>query len=280
MGAGFSLNIKCPQPFVSTDALSCVMPCPADKKFVRQGTAGSFKCVYSPDPSQSVDLVTVGAVPFNGTTLQQLQSVNPQKFTEFSAEQTRFENAIVTLYANIDKQKKINDAFRDLQLAENARDQSPKAYQAARTAYYLLVKGPGWIEEERARVATAVVEPQVQRYRTAVSDADARTRDQQKTLDVVNGIKDKVLSLRDDFKYSVGTLSNQVEKVRAQVNLENRTRDKEKDNTWVWVDTILNVVLVVALVYAAYTVGKRYLFPRVSPPSTVIRIPAYTGQSF
>jgi hypothetical protein len=279
MGAGFSFNVKCPTPFVSTDALSCVMPCPTDRKFVRQGMNGAYKCVYSPDPQIAVDLVTVGSVPFDGTTLEQLQSVNSQKYTEFATEKTRFENAITVVYGNIDKQKKIEDAFKDLQAAENVRDQSPSAYQAARTAYYTLVKGPEWINEERTRIGAAEVAPEVQKYRQAVDAVNIRTQEQQKTIDVVNGIKDKVLSLKDDFKYSVNTFSDQMEKVKIQLNMTNRSREQEKDTTWDWVNLILNVLLVAVLVYAVYTFVRRYFISRPPAiPVTTIRIPTYTGQ--
>ena len=274
MGAGMSFNIKCPTPFVSTDALSCVMTCPLDKKFVRQGVSGSYKCVYSPDPEITVDLVTVGSVPFDGTTLQQLQAVNPQKFAEFTAEQTRFNQALATVYANIDSATKVSDAFRDLQKAENARDQSPSAYQAARTAYYTLLKGPSWLAEERARISRAEVGPEIQQYRTAVSAAALRTQEQQKTIDVVNGIKDKVLSLKGDVKYSVNTFSDQLEKVKIQLNMANRSRKAEADTSWSWVDMALNAALIAILLYAIYTFVRRANTPR--PPTIIVGTPAYT----
>jgi hypothetical protein len=273
-------NPRCPTPFANVGNNTCVARCPYDKKFINRNSPEGYKCVYWPDEQHVVPLVPVGAIPFEGWTLDELKRANANAAQPFTTEQSRFQQELAKVYANIDKQQKINDAFKDLQTAENARDQSPEAYQLARTAYYMLVKGPSWVEEERARVASSVVEPEVQRYRTAVSDADARTRDQQKTLDVVNGIKDKVLSLKDDFKYSVGTLSDQVEKVKMQVNMENRTREREKDNTWTWVDTILNILLIAVLLYATYTIGKRYFFPRPFVPTTTIRVPAYTGQSF
>ena len=269
MGAGISYP-KCPTPFVSTDAISCVMPCPADRKFNRVGTNGAYKCVYSPDPQISVDLVTVGAVSFDGTTLDELRPVNVQKHTEFITEKDRFDKAIAVVYANIDRQKKITDAFNDLQAAENARDQSPEAYQTARTAYYTLIKGPEWINEEKQRIANAEVNPEIQKYRDSVNSVNVRNQEQQKTIDVVNGIKDRVLSLRDDFKYSVDTFGEQLEKVKIQINMENRSREKEKDTTWAWVDVGLNVLLVAVLIYGAYTLGRKYFFP----PRPVVTRPA------
>jgi hypothetical protein len=58
----------------------------------------------------------------------------------------------------------LTDAFRDLQKAENVRDKSPEAYQVARTAYYTLLKGDTWLNEEKQRIAGAEVAPEVQKY--------------------------------------------------------------------------------------------------------------------
>lgn len=275
-------NLQCPTPFVSTDALSCVMPCPASKQFVRTGSGGSFTCSYTPDPSKvSVPLVTVGAVVFNGSTLEDLRATNPVKYAEFSSEKDRFEQAMATAYEGIGRRQQITDAFNALQSAENVRDQSPSAYQVARTAYYTLIKGPEWIDEERSRVAGSEVSPEVQKYRDAVSAVNVRTQEQQKTIDVINGIKDKVLSLKDDFKYSVNTFSDQLEKVKIQLNMENRSREKERDNTWVWIDIGLNVLLVAVLLYAVYIFVRRYFLSSRSSTTmgTTIRIPTYTSQA-
>jgi hypothetical protein len=238
-----------------------------------------YTCSYTPDPSKTVRLVTVGAVAFDGTTLEDLQRANPNRYAEFAAEKTRFDNEMSVTYAGIGKSKQIQDAFVALQNAENVRDQAPSAYQVARTAYYTLVKGPQWVNEERNRVASSEVAPEIQKYREAAEAINLRKNEQQKTIDIVNGIKDKVLSLKDDFQYSVSTFSDQLEKVKMQLNMENRSREKERDTTWVWVDVILNALLVIVLLYAIYTFARRYYihWRHSLTPATTIRIPTYTS---
>jgi hypothetical protein len=224
-------------------------------------------------------LVTVGAVVFDGTTIEDLQREDSVEATPFITESARFDQEITKLYANMDKQKKIDDAFRDLQAAENARLQSPSAYQAARTAYYTLIKGDAWINEERERIAGSEVAPEVRKYRDAVNAVNVRTQEQQKTIDIVNGIKDRVLSLKDDFRYSVNTFSDQLEKVKIQINMENRSREAERDTTWSWLDIGLNALLIAILLYAVYVFARRFFAstPRRPPPvpTTTIRIPTY-----
>jgi hypothetical protein len=255
------------------------MPCPWDKKFVRRGTPEGFKCVYWPDEQYSVSLVGIGSTVFDGRTIEDLQRLDAAEASPFTAERQRFDQEITKVYENMDKQKKIDDAFKDLQRAENVRDQSPSAYQAARTSYYTLVKGADWINEERARIGASEVTPEVQKYVAAVDAVNVRTREQQKTIDVVNGIKDKVLSLKDDLKYSVNTFGNQLEKVKVQINMENRSRTQEKDDTWKWVDLGLNALLVAVLLYAVITFVRRYFIAKhAAAATTTIRIPTYTGQ--
>jgi hypothetical protein len=272
---------KCPHPFGGIGGGQCVVRCPWEKKFqLSRDQGGGYTCVYRPDDQFKYSLTPVAATIFRGWSLEELKASNPQATTDFTAELDRVQKEEALVYGNIDKQQKINDAFKDLQKAENVRDQSPSAYQSARTAYYTLVKGADWINEERQRVSAAEVAPEVQKYRDSVDAANVRTQEQEKTIDVINGLKDKVLSLKDDFKYSVNTFGDQLEKVKVQLNMENRSREKERDNTWTWVDLILNVLLVGVLVYAVYTFIRRHFLQNRVVPATTIRIPTYTGQTF
>lgn len=276
----FRTRPKCPTPFRRINSDACVMRCPTQQKFEYRNDQGGMACVYRPDEQFKVSLVPVGTTVFNGNTLEDLQKENREEAADFLTEKDRFEKEIAVVYANIDKQQKIDDAFKDLQKAENARDQSPEAYQAARTAYYTLIKGAQWLNEERQRIANAEVLPEVKKYQDAVTAVNVRTQEQQKTIDIVNGIKDRVLSLRDDFRYSVNTFSDQLEKVKIQINMENRSRDKERDSTWAWIDVILNTLLIAALLYAVYTLASRYLFakPATTTLPVNLQVPTYTGQ--
>jgi hypothetical protein len=254
------------------------MPCPSDKKFIRRASPDGAKCVYWPDERYSVPLVTVGTIVFGGWTVEDAQQEDSAEATPFISERDRFNQELTKVYENMDKQKKIDDAFRDLQKAENVRDKSPEAYQVARTAYYTLLKGDSWLNEEKQRIAGAEVAPEVQKYREAVSAINTRNQEQQKTIDVVKGIKDRLISLKDDMKYSVTTFGDQLEKVKIQLNMENRSREEVKEKRWNWLDLGLNILLVIVLLWAVYTMVRRFFMtPRPRPfPTTTIRIPTYT----
>lgn len=254
---------KCPTPFESAGNMSCVMPCPTEKGFERLNTNGGFKCVYKADPRQTVTLKTLSAVLFSGTTLAELQKSNASGFAEFSAENDRFKNEIAVLYANIDKDTKLKDAFNGLQAAENARDTAPQAYQQARTMYYTLLKGDAWKDEEKTRISKAEVDPEINQYRFQKEDALKRFNAQRQTMDVVKGVKDRVLSLRDEFKYSVDTFSDQLGKLKNQINTERRGRMQATPPTsiWTWFDTILNIAIIGSLIYAIMAIYPKFTTP-------------------
>lgn len=268
---GDTSGLKCPTPFVSPALSICVAPCPSDKQFVREGGANGYKCVYSPDNTVSVKLSTLSMAAFSGSTIADLFRKDQPQARQYSAEKDRVERELAVAYGNIDKSKKIADAFNSLLRAENARADSPEAYQVARTTYYTLLKGSGWVDEERQRVANAEVEPVIKQYRSNVNTITGQSQQQARILDVVNGVKDKVVSLKDDFTYSATTLGKQLEKIKSQIVVDSRKRESEPETpAWTWVDGVLNVLLVAALLYAAYILYRKVSTPRPTAPVAIV----------
>jgi hypothetical protein len=205
----------------------------------------------------------LSAALFTGTTIEDLKSTDTKGYAEYMTEKDRFTNALNVLYANIDKDKKVADAFLALQQAENARDTAPDAYQQARMLYYTLTKGDGWKEEEKSRIAKTEVDPLVTKYKTNRDAALNQYNNQQRTVEVVTGLKDRVLTLKDEMKYSVNTFADQLKKVENAVNIERRDRIKPTVvSPWSWLDVILNIAVVGVLIYAIFAI-----YPKISRPA-------------
>lgn len=269
MGADFSRFPKCPTPFESAGNMICVMPCEVDKGFERRYEMGTAKCVYKSEPAYSLTMNVLGAPFFKGTTLDELKTEDVKIHADFIKEQDRVNNEFNVLYANIEKKKKLNDAFIALQAAENARDTAPDAYRIARTLYYTLLKGEDWKNEEKERISKAEVDPIIVEYKKNRDSALTKYNDQRKTVEVVTGLKDKVLSLKDEFKYSVDTFTHQLEKVQTAINMERRGRDTEtKVDPWSWFDLFLNGAIVLGLLYAVSVLYSK-IFRR---PATTLLI--------
>ena len=268
MGGDFSKFPKCPTPFETSGNMTCVMPCEVDKGFERRNELAMLKCVYKPDPAYFIMLSTLGAPFFKGSTLAELKTEDAKIHADFVKEQDRVNNEFAVVYASIEKKKKLNDAFIALQAAENARDTAPDAYRIARTLYYTLLKGEDWKNEEKERVSKAEVDPIIVEYKKNRDSALTKYNDQRKTVEVVTGLKDKVLSLKDEFKYSVDTFTHQLDKVQTAINMERRGRDTEtKVDPWSWFDLFLNGAIVVGLLYALSVLYSK-IFRR--PASTLL----------
>ena len=269
MGADFSRFPKCPTPFESAGNMICVMPCEVDKGFERRYEMGTAKCVYKSEPAYSLTMNVLGAPFFKGTTLDELKTEDVKIHADFVKERDRVNNEFNVLYANIEKKKKLNDAFIALQAAENARDTAPDAYRIARTLYYTLLKGEDWKNEEKERISKAEVDPIIVEYKKNRDSALTKYNDQRKTVEVVTGLKDKVLSLKDEFKYSVDTFTHQLDKVQTAINMERRGRDTEtKVDPWSWFDLFLNGAIVLGLLYAVSVLYSK-IFQR---PATTLLI--------
>ena len=269
---------RCPTPFVNAGGGICVMPCPAEKKFVRQGGALGHRCVYEPAPATSVPLVGIGVVSFQGRTLAELQREDASDARPFTEEAARVTAALAVAEARIGREQQLADAFRALQSAENVRGQAPQAYQAARTAYYTLRDGWTWLAGERERIRAAEVDPEAAKYMAALSAVTLRKREQQSMIDILNGIKDRVLTLKDDVKYSVNTFSDQLEKVKIQLAMESRSKVQETDSSWAWVNLALNAALVAILLYAIVVLVRR-MTAQPRPPAVLVQVPTYTRPS-
>ena len=269
MGANLSKDFpKCPTPFESVGNLACVMPCPSERGFERRSNIGEFRCVYKDDPKYFTRLNTVSAAVFEGSTLQDLQNKDAAIYSNFLKEKDRFNGEIVIVYEKIGKDTKLRDAFKRLQDAENVRDQMPSAYQQARTTYYTLLKGDTWKEEERQRLLKAEVKPIVDSMRQSKNDIMRQYENQQKTIDVVKGLKDKVLSLKSDVKYAADTFKDQLEKVENAINRERRERTATPETSiYTWFDTILNIAIVSSLLYVVFLLYRKlsrpgYFYPQ------------------
>jgi len=258
---------NCPSEFVMSPVGlgGCVIPCPAHKSYeLRVGEKGGLSCVYTGDTSISVPVRPVPSVQRQGPPFSYKELPNS---SIYEAEINRFSAAFAVADANVDKTVKIKTAYDNLQLAENARDQSPDAYQQARVAYYTLVKGDKWIEEERQRIANLEAQPVINNILARRSDLDEKIGQQKSTIDVVNGVRDKVLSVEGDLQYSVSAFQRQIENVRNQMRMDKKKQIETAEQAGSWVDSFLNWLIALTTIIAIFFIA-RYIIRRRSAFST------------
>lgn len=251
---------SCPSGFQLNPAMpgQCIVQCPAEKGFAFRMVQGVPQCAHSSDPALFVRLNPMPALDVKPNdpvpSIEELARSPNTNMQRYKEEWERFNQEVPVIEAKINKGREVQIAFKALQDAENVRDKSPDAYQTARIRYYTLLKGEGWTKEEAERVGKAEADPIIQQYRATYTQTLGQLDKQQKTLDVVQGVKDKVLSLRDDMHYSVSTFGKQLGELKNQINME-RGRTKEDENFWV--NFILNAMIVLVSIGVIYLVFNR-----------------------
>jgi hypothetical protein len=252
---------NCPSEFMVSPVGfgACIVPCPAQKNYeLRVGDKGVLACVYTGDTSISVPVLPVPAVQKPGPSFSYKELPN---WNIYENEIKRFSNAIAVTDANIDKQVKINAAFKKLQEAENARGTAPDAYQTARVAYYTLVKGDTWINEEKNRVANAEAQPVINDLIGKYQTIRYRRSQQQAVIDSMNNVKESVISVKDDLGFSVSNFKRQIEDIKNQINKDKREQSVELIKATTWIEVLLNWLIALASLIAIFFL-VRYLSRR------------------
>jgi hypothetical protein len=210
-----------------------------------------------PVPLPQVGSGTVPPIP----TLASLQASDPARYGQYKTELDRVNAAIEGILNRIDREVRLRDAFTALQTAELSRATDPVGYQKARNEYYTLAKGEQWIQGEEARIRTVELDPEIQQYRSTYETALGQKSGQQRTLDIIEAVKDRVLSIKDDFQWSTNMFKSQLERVKSQMNMERRGRtattlNEETTGFYRWLNLIINLAIIVAALYLALTLWK------------------------
>ena len=269
---------NCPSGFQLSPAgqFSCVVGCPETQGFDLRNVNGEPYCVYRDHPEVKLLLKSVQAIPGRPEdpvpTMDQLRQSNPGLYNLYKSAKDDYEKNMPLVTSQIAKEQQVKDAFNALQRAENVRDQSPQAYQDARNRYYTLTKGDGWVNEESQRIANAEVIPKINQYTQVRTDLTTRLNQQQQTIDVVNSVKDKVLSMRDDFAYTTNTFAKQISDLKNQINIEKKKTEIQKVEVFSWVDMFLNILITILvlgllIVLIRKMMSKKQASPAYTPPS-------------
>lgn len=265
---------QCLDGFRSVGEDKCVFPCPQGFSMITENN--TYKCVHTQNKGYSVILNPVGATAEDISVggMVAFRRKNPSLYDSYLSERTRVQNEIATIERNFPKEQQLESAFKDLQTAENIRDTDPQGYQTARIRYYTLLKGETWRDTEKERLAKVEVEPLVSKYQTDIETSLSQIKDQSTTIDVVKGVKDKVLSIKDELQYSTSTFQKQLNLLKDAITMEYRKNQQKKETTISWLGLILNGLIVILLISAVVIVGRKYFSQSAytSTPSTTVKI--------
>jgi predicted PurR-regulated permease PerM len=85
----------------------------------------------------------------------------------------------------------------------------------------------------------------------------AKRTEQQSTIEVINGLKDKVLSVKDDMAFSVKTFQKQMDAINNQINIDKKNQEDAIQLTSSWIDVFLNwVIAIITLLCIVFLVRR------------------------
>jgi hypothetical protein len=258
--------LSCPAEFVvAPSGTACLVPCPEPLGYTMTSQGSVLSCTYTGDSSIKVTLTPTPmymtspggqgrpAIPARAsyTTLGEKPT--------YQAELDRFAAALAVANGRIDRAVRVNTAFSQLQAAENARGTTAgeTAYSQARIAYYTLTQGDSWLATEQERIANTEAQPVVNSFVSQYNNLKAKRTEQQSTIEVINGLKDKVLSVKDDMAFSVKTFQKQMDAINNQINIDKKNQEDAIQLTSSWIDVFLNwVIAIITLLCIVFLVRR------------------------
>lgn len=270
---------NCPSGFTPV-GLQCVVTCPQSDSLENRVVGSESRCVYSADPTKYFVLKPAASIQIKETdpepTMEWIKTNRPANYPAFKASLDDFTTKKTALMATISQQVLIANAFKDLQRAENTRGEDPQAYQMARNRYYTLTQGDAWEANERARLLTAEVLPELTPYFQSINFMTSRQSQQEQTKTAVTAVKSKLMTLKDDFRTTTTTLMKQVDALRNQIELQKRRAIETQAQTSEW---FVNLVLIALSLVVIYLLYRRITSPpKPSAPSSSIS-KAYTSRA-
>lgn len=250
---------KCPVEAVYGAApLSCVMSCP--NTYELKMVEGAQRCVNIVDPNVSVHLIAQPAVGrkfdqppmFN---IESLKESDADAYTRYSAELTRFKGELEKADMKVKHKAKVDAAAVNV-LAASGNDQTANAQYAA------LTNDPQALQKMYDDQVKKNTDQFISEYRFLNTQA----LQQQQSLDLINSVKDNLMTVKDDMEYSVEVFGKQVNDIRNQININRKIRQQAVDYG-TWLNIGLNVMIILALIYLLFVVGRRWI-RRSDTPTT------------
>jgi hypothetical protein len=125
------------------------------------------------------------------------------------------------------KQKNLALLKSALDTADENKEQDPAAYEKARIAYYTLLKGQGWLQSEKQRIAKQDVEPLLQSYTTKYNALKSERQSQKVFVNLQSLLKSQEESDLADNSF----FKQQLEQEKSQTDVLNRLNSLQSGST-------------------------------------------------
>jgi len=250
---------SCPIEFdVAPSGTACVVRCPETEGYYLKSAGQVLSCSYRSDPTIQFVLTTApiyfandqsktGEPPIPSNISYTALPTDRQPAYKTAIDKFNADKAVAD--AGIASSVRVSTAFNALQAAENARGTpaGETAYQNARIAYYTMTQPnpEAWAETERERIAQTKAQPIIDGLVSQYNNLKTKQTEQASTIQVINGLQDKVLTVKDDLAFSVRTFQKQVDNIKNQINIDKKNQVDATKATVSWIEVVLNWMIAI-----------------------------------
>ena len=243
-----------------------------------------LSCTHNTDKTATVQLMPTPSYSIRPEWVSYAARISYTGYPEshrgaYQDEIKRFNDAIAVADANIDKTTKLSTAFNKLQEAENARDTAPDAYQTARVAYYTLLKGDTWLNEEKNRVANTEAQPVINDLISKYQTLQYTRSRQQAVIDSMNNVKESVLGVKDDLDFSVSNFQRHIDDIKNQINKDKRDQDVQLEKATSWIEVLLNWLIGLTSLIVIFFLARYFMRPKPGASPSDSDIMSYLRRS-
>lgn len=120
------------------------------------------------------------------------------------------------------KEAELAKAFEFYQSAARNKDREPEIFEGARIRYFALKNGDAWLQQEKKRVQSQKIDPEVDSYRKQYEMLQAEAGIQKGYTDSVAQVRDKQSSMKNQLTNNVDFLGNLLDEKEAKLSAYNR----------------------------------------------------------
>jgi hypothetical protein len=151
------------------------------------------------------------------------------------------------------KQKKLVTLKQDLDSKDPEKD--PEGYEKARIAYYTLLNGPGWLMQEKHRIAKEEVEPVTASYQ---QQYDALNGEKQ-TQSIFTNLSTALKAQEQSDQASNDFLNKQLQTEKDKAQTLDRMVDLGGSPTsYSWVSWVIDIIITLLAIFVGYKVYSRF----------------------
>jgi len=132
----------------------------------------------------------------------------------------------------------------------------PEAYEQARTAYYTLKEGEGWLHQEKERKAVEEVDPIIDQYKDRIRAFELAQASSNARQQALKDVESNQVGDEDEVRF----IHNQITKERNSAGVRKRLIELNGGSDW-W-SLLLNIILCFAILVTVYFAYSYYLSTR------------------